>query len=238
MSNHNIVLYDIYGHTRSGEPPSISSLFVYLWSGRLYDAINGHLLKDENGNIVDPQYYSSILNRSIPLLTINDRILPLITSKIGVVTLGDKWSIIVETPERKIRQLSSSGDFDYSEDQRDGDMIEVIVPDLQALRGLEGAVESLPILPLSDIDDRKVLSLVERHTLNLLERNTWEIPFDEIQALLNSGQLARFDFLPEHQRSNVRPGNFIASFYSKDGLTTYLVELRYDQSTNQIFPPS
>jgi alpha-tubulin suppressor-like RCC1 family protein len=76
------------------------------------------------------------------------------------------------------------------------------------------------------------------HTMIILQSplqftdNVHLIPFNEIVKKLDSGEILKFDFLPEYQTIPHNPSNFIASFYGKDG-NIYLVDLKYDQ----ILPP-
>lgn len=65
---------------------------------------------------------------------------------------------------------------------------------------------------------------------------THSIKFNELVKRLELGLIERFEFLPQYQLSRRDPRNFIATVFGTDG-TVYLVELQYDQSTNQIFPP-
>lgn len=63
------------------------------------------------------------------------------------------------------------------------------------------------------------------------------ISFEEIAEMINNGHyIARFDFKPEYQDSRRNPSNYVATFYANDA-TVYLVELQYNQQTNQILPP-
>ena len=66
--------------------------------------------------------------------------------------------------------------------------------------------------------------------------NVFLISFDAVKTKLSNGSFNRFDFLPQYQTVPHNFANYIASFYGKDG-NIYLSELRYDQSTNEIFPP-
>ena len=58
--------------------------------------------------------------------------------------------------------------------------------------------------------------------------------FDEIEAMLNQGQIKSFFVRPEDQRSN-DPNTRLAFLTQDDRL--FLVSVQYDPETNQIFPP-
>ena len=62
------------------------------------------------------------------------------------------------------------------------------------------------------------------------------INFNEVTRKLDAGDFLNFNFLPEYQAIPHKIGNYIATFYGKDG-NVYLTELQYNQTTNQIFPP-
>ena len=66
--------------------------------------------------------------------------------------------------------------------------------------------------------------------------NVHLISFTQVAQKLTAGDFLNFNFLPEYQIIPHRTGNYIATFYGKDG-NIYLVELQYNQATNEIFPP-
>jgi alpha-tubulin suppressor-like RCC1 family protein len=93
------------------------------------------------------------------------------------------------------------------------------------------------------IQNLKALSVScgTQHTMMILKSNKFEdnvklIPFNEAARKLNAGEFLRFDFLPKYQSIPHKQGNYIASFFDRSG-DIYLVELQYNQTTNQINPP-
>ena len=64
------------------------------------------------------------------------------------------------------------------------------------------------------------------------------IPFDQITNMLQRNQIERYIIDPVLQPWAGPPGapNKIITMFGRNGLT-YLVKARYDQQTNQIFPP-
>lgn len=79
----------------------------------------------------------------------------------------------------------------------------------------------------------------EDHTIMILNpnqkfnSNVHHIHFTE--AVRRYNEFNNFNFLPEYQIVPHNPVNYIASFYTDTDI--YLVELQYDQATNQIAPP-
>jgi hypothetical protein len=69
-----------------------------------------------------------------------------------------------------------------------------------------------------------------------LEPLILQLTFNELVQKLNNGDIIKFDFLPQYQYKPYKLGNYIGSFYGRDGYI-YLVEVQYNQATNQIFPP-
>lgn len=68
--------------------------------------------------------------------------------------------------------------------------------------------------------------------------NLYLISFPEISQMLSAPEssIILFEFLPEHQIIPHKTSNYIATFYSSTG-DIYLVELKYNQATNEIFSP-
>ena len=67
--------------------------------------------------------------------------------------------------------------------------------------------------------------------------NVHLISFTQAIQKLNAGNFLNFNFLTEYQTIPHRTGNYIATFYGKDE-NIYLTEVQYNQTNNQIFPPS
>ena len=191
----------------------------------------------------------AIKNRiKIDLSTLTSKPLLLITSDgaILLMTDGDQVRIIgssfnaLDQPIINIRPLKVPDLSSYSSvEQLLFNLPELNLPEfnLERLHEIQTIVENGPILY-----DQLISSLIE--TLPIVNNNDSIIlhglkvnfiPFEEIANLLSQNQIERYIIDPSLQYLTIAP-NVVLTMFRKNGLT-YLVKARYDQRSNQIFPP-
>lgn len=128
------------------------------------------------------------------------------------------YNKLINLTEIQIPMITPGGIFKYSSIYSNN----VSVSALKKLIGMEG----------SWIFDRIVKT--PTHYTHLPNTSPTIISLQQIEEMLSKNQIERWEIDPSIQ--NPAENNKILSFFGYNG-TTYLVKARYDQATNQIFPP-
>lgn len=198
---------------------------------------------------IEGKYYTSCL-RSIEFDDISVRyIIPLdlsiLTSEPKLLFTSTGY-ILLMTDGNEIRIIDSSPD---ALNQPIYSTVHLEVPNLSGYHSGEELPNVLPKLDLPPFNDDRWNKIAGELMTRIRPPSYNEIfspqstrqsesnftPFEQIALMLTQTQIERYIIDPSLQYLTETP-NSILTIFGKNGIT-YLVKVRYDQPTNQIFPP-
>lgn len=123
------------------------------------------------------------------------------------------------------------------------DQIEELIKKIVEVSSRYGCFINLKLKVIDDGDfmaywivQNNVIKDIAQDINDLMKFKEKQISYDEAIRKLNSGDFVNFNFAHNYQKFRFNSNNQIATFSDRNNIT-YLVELKYDQATNLIYPP-